>query len=221
MNFDARTAKALPPGQHIIFNDYPRLRLTASVTVRTWIYRYTSPIDGRMRQSAIGHWPAMSYPAAIVAWEQLKIQRDNGTDPALETRQGRNTQREAVEQQRVFDKETAYTLSVLCDDYLEGHVKRHRAKKGITEIERMFNTMLGETGNLPAASITRSIAFDLIQSFPATSPVQAGKLRSEIGGGRLGIMLWMPDVVPTVPLHWCWTTQDTKNVSLLPKGLKH
>jgi hypothetical protein len=58
---------------------------------------------------------------------------------------------------------------------LEGHIKLHRAQKGAIEIERMFNTMLGDTGDLPAASITRSIAFDLIQSFTATSPVQAGR----------------------------------------------
>ena len=79
-----------------------------------------------MRQSAIGHWLAMSYPPAIVAWEQLKIQRDNGTDPALETRQGRNTQREAVEQQRVFDKEAAYTLNdvMLNGAVIEGKWRR-------------------------------------------------------------------------------------------------
>jgi len=81
MNFDARTAKALTPGQHIIISDYPGLRLAASEKVRTWIYRYKSPVDSRMRQTAIGHWPAMSFPVAIVAWEQLKIQRDNGIDP--------------------------------------------------------------------------------------------------------------------------------------------
>ncbi len=55
MNFDARTAKALTPGQHIIISDYPGLRLVASAKVRTWIYRYKSPVDKRMRQIAIGH----------------------------------------------------------------------------------------------------------------------------------------------------------------------
>ena len=55
MNFDARTAKALTPGQHIIISDYPGLRLVASAKVLTWIYRYKSPVDKRMRQIAIGH----------------------------------------------------------------------------------------------------------------------------------------------------------------------
>ncbi|MDD1611791.1 MAG: Arm DNA-binding domain-containing protein, partial [Methylococcaceae bacterium] len=76
MKFDARTAKSLEPGQHITFPGYPGLRLSASATVRTWIYRYKSPVDGRMRQIAIGRWPTLSFPAAIVAWESLKNQRD-------------------------------------------------------------------------------------------------------------------------------------------------
>lgn len=180
MNFDARTAKALAPGQHII-TDYPGLRLSASATVRTWIYRYKSPVDGRMRQTAIGRWPGMSFPAAIVAWEQLKIYRDKGGDPALESKNERKTQRETIKQQQVANEEQAYTVLILCDDYLQGHVKQHRAQKGATEIGRMFTKMLGDVGGLPATSITRSIAFDLIQTHAATSPVQAGKLRSEMG----------------------------------------
>lgn len=69
----------------------------------------------------------------------------------------------------------------MCDEYLQGHVNQHRAKKGRTEIARMFNTMLGGVGNLPATSISRSIAFNLIQRYASVSPVQAGKLRCELG----------------------------------------
>ena len=64
-HFDARVAKSLQPGQHLIISEYPGLRLTATIKTRTWVYRYKSPIDGRMRQIAIGHWPAVSFPAAI------------------------------------------------------------------------------------------------------------------------------------------------------------
>ena len=181
MNFDARTAKALKPGEHIIISDYPGLRLSASAKVRTWIYRYKSTVDGRMRQAAIGHWPAMSFPAAIVAWEQLKSHRDKGGDPALESKQKRQDRQAAVEQRRVAAEKTAYTVRLLCDDYLEGHIKRHRAPKGAKEIERMFNTMLGATGDLPAVDVTRAVAFDLIQSFSGKAPVQAANLRSELG----------------------------------------
>ncbi len=56
--FDARTAKLLPSGEHITFVDYPGLRLVSSGSGKSWIYRYKSPVDGRMRQIKIGGWPA-------------------------------------------------------------------------------------------------------------------------------------------------------------------
>ncbi len=82
----------------------------------------------------------MSFPAAIVAWEQLKIQRDNDIDPALEAKQERNNQREAVEKQHKAGKEEAYTLRILCDDYLNGHINRNRAPKGaINALDKLFH----------------------------------------------------------------------------------
>jgi integrase len=45
----------------------------------------------------------------------------------------------------------------------------------------MFDTMLGDFGALVAADVTRTQAFDLIQSF-ASTPVVASKLRAELGG---------------------------------------
>jgi integrase len=181
MNFDARTAKALSPGKHIIISDYPGLRLTASATTRTWIYRYKSPVDGRMRQTALGHWPAMSFPAAIVCWERLRAGRDNGIDPALEAKEQRQARRDDMSQKRIAQAECAYTVRRLCDDFIEGYARHHRAQKGAAEIERMFNTMLGDVGELPAAALTRPVAFDLIQSFVATAPVQASRLRHDLG----------------------------------------
>jgi len=181
MHFDARSAKALRPGKHIIISDYPGLRLTASATTRTWSYRFKSPVDGRMRQVAIGHWPAVSYPAAIVAWEKLKAERDKGIDPALVAKDMRVQRRGAIEKKRMEAGENAYTVRKLCDDFVDGYVRGHRNKKGVEEVERMFNTMLGDVGDLPAVSITRQIAFNLIESFVHSAPVQAVRLRRDLG----------------------------------------
>src|SRR5438132_1394429 len=65
--FDARTAKALKPRDHLTFAPAPGLQLKATGTRRTWTYRYKSPVDNRMRQIRIGAWPAMSYAAALDA----------------------------------------------------------------------------------------------------------------------------------------------------------
>ncbi len=181
MHFDARTAKALLPGQKIIFDDYPGLRLIARDKKKTWAYRYRSQVDGSLRQLSIGHWPSMSFPAAIVAWETLKNQRDTGRDPVLEARQEKLEAKALALKQEIENSQNSYTVRILCDEYLEGHVCRHRAKKGSAEINRMFNTMLGDIAELPSTAITRSMAFNLIQKYAAISPVQAGKLRCELG----------------------------------------
>ncbi|WP_197491542.1 integrase arm-type DNA-binding domain-containing protein [Methylomonas methanica] len=182
MQFNARIAEALLLlGQHIAFNGYPGLRFSAMAKVRTWFYRYRSTVDGRLRQVSIGHWPSMSFPAAIVAWEALKNQRDSGSDPALAAKQAKLEAKALLNKQETEKTENAYTVSVLCDEYLAGHVCRHRAKKGSTEITRMFNTMLGDIADLSSTEITRAMAFNLIQKYAATSPVQAGKLRCELG----------------------------------------
>lgn len=179
--FDARAAKVLPAGQHITFSDYPGLRFSASATKRTWIYRYKSPVDNRMRQIAIGHWPEMSFPAAIVAWEALRDDRDAGIDPALEKKQKRAEVKAAVQREQEKAVEQAYTVRVLCDDYLAGHIMRNRAKKGATEAERMFDKMLGDLSDVPAVDVTRAMAFDLINAWAEKAPVNAGRLRCELG----------------------------------------
>lgn len=62
MAFDARAAMTLQPGEHMIVDEAPGLRVVATAARRTWTYRYKSPIDGNMRQIALG--PAMS-PSAV------------------------------------------------------------------------------------------------------------------------------------------------------------
>lgn len=84
MGFDAKKAKALAAGEHIIVDDAPGLRLVATATRKTWTYRYKSPIDGRMRQVAMGQWPAVSYAAALGVWDELRTRRDAGEDLSKE-----------------------------------------------------------------------------------------------------------------------------------------
>jgi integrase len=179
MQFDARTAKLLKPGSHLTIDGCPGLRLKATDNSRTWIYRYKSPIDGRMRQTKIGQWPAVSPASAIAQWEQLRDVRDAGRDPAVEKRTARDETRAAVERDRE-SKRSALTVRMLCEGYLTGHVERNRKEKGATEVRRMFDTMLGEFGNLPAAAVTRAQAFDLLESYNDI-PVQGAKLRTELG----------------------------------------
>ncbi len=175
--FDARSAKLLAPGAHLTIDDAPGLRLEATRTTRTWVYRYKSPVDGRMRQKKIGHWPAMPYQAAWVEWEALRARRDAGGDPSLEAKTQRHETRKAVE--RAKTQVGPLLVSQVCSQYVD-HLKKVRQEKGWSEVERMFESMLGDDANKPAEGYSRRDAFDLIERW-ASIPVQAKKLRAELG----------------------------------------
>jgi integrase len=175
--FDARAAKQLQPGTHLTIEACPGLRLQATARTRAWTYRYKSPVDGRMRQVKLGEWPAMSCPAAIVAWEDLRRAREAGDDPALARRATRAQTRATMARAR---SDSVLTVGRVAEAYLVGHVERNRKPKGAAEIRRMFGQMLGPDADLPAATYTRSQAFALIERW-AHSPVQAGNLRAELG----------------------------------------
>lgn len=178
MYFDARAAKLLKPGEHMTIPDHPGLRLECTTTRRSWIYRYKSPIDGRMKQSKIGAWPAMSPAAAIVEWEKLRTARDSGRDVAAEKKAARSMARSVSEGS--LPQAGPYTVRRLCEDFLVGHIERNRTAKGAKEVRRMFDTMLGDFAGMLPENITRAQAFDLLRSH-ASIPVQAAKLRSELG----------------------------------------
>jgi len=180
MQFDARAAKLLAPGAHIIMDDYPGLRLKATAASRAWVYRYKSPLDGKMRQIKLGDWPAVSVAAAIVKWESLKLQRDDGRDPSVEKRAERHQAKAEVVEKRVASREEKYTVARLCNDYLVGHIQRNRKPKGATEIGRMFEKMLGDFGTQPAATVTRAAAFTFLEQF-LDIPVQGANIRAELG----------------------------------------
>lgn len=180
MQFDARAAKLLEPGQHLTIDGCPGLRLVATATTRTWLYRFKSPIDGKMRQQKIGRWPEVSFAAALGAWDRLRQERASGVDVAKRAKDARAAAADALAGAEAKTDDRNVSVSDVCSAYLTGHVERNRAPKGRAEIKRTFATMLGDLANVPAASVTRAQAFELIDSY-ADTPVQAQILRRELG----------------------------------------
>ena len=82
MQFDARAAKLLKPGQHLVVGGCPGLRLEVTPSTKTWTYRYKSPIDGRMKQAVLGQWPHMGIMQAVQAWQEQRQQRGEGGSQA-------------------------------------------------------------------------------------------------------------------------------------------
>lgn len=173
MQIDARAIKLLKPGEHIMVDSCPGLRLVATASTRTWVYRFKSPIDGRMRQIAIGRWSAVNEAKARVAWEGLRDQRNAGVDPVLGKREA------AADKVRATP--IGYTVRQLCDDYLDGHIRKHRKPAGIKETERLFLKRLDAIADKQAASVTRADAFALLEKQSST-PVSTAQLRGELAG---------------------------------------
>lgn len=179
IQFDARAAKALQPGGHLTFDQAPGLRLVATATRRTWTYRFKSPTDGAMRQVRIGHWPALSAPAAWVEWERLRAARDSGQDLAADKRAKRVQVVQARAEARTQRKAEGYTVAKLCADYLDGY-KGTVAPKTWGELDRLFTRELGAIAATPAAKLTRTQAFELLEPMRAR-PVVAQRLRQGLG----------------------------------------
>lgn len=193
MQFDARQAKGLQAGDHMTVPDAPGLRLVCSAAGRSWVYRFKSPADDRMRQVKLGTWPVMSAAQAGTEWDRLRRLRDAGRDPAAERRAARQQALASAAAERDQAKHGRHTVARLMKDYIDQHVVGRRAPKGLAELRRTVDTMLGPVAELAPESITRSIAYDLISGYKAT-PVQAANLRRELGAawewahdsGRLG-----------------------------------
>ncbi|WP_322037912.1 tyrosine-type recombinase/integrase [Burkholderia cenocepacia] len=183
MRFDARAVKTMAPDTHLTFDDFPGLRLQASATRRSWIYRYKSPVNGQMRQKKLGEWPAMSYSAAIAAWEEARAMRASGQD---HQRAG-----------RAEPEPDVYTVRRLCHDFLTEYIDRKRSAKGARDVRLRVSAGIEPIADIAAADVTRKHAFDLLSGMVDT-PCAARALRSELGAawdhaldaGRL------PDSVP-------------------------
>lgn len=175
MFFDARAAKALAPGKHIVIQGCPGLRLIASQTRKTWTYRYRSPHDGSLKQIKIGYWPDLQPVQAAMRWQELRSQRDSGTDPVAARKEERATTR--ARPAKVAAQ--AYTLSQMVEDYAAGYLAVHREPRGARVIaQRLRNAMAAHAG-LRAVDVTRAFVFQFIEERIAT-PVLAKSVKTEM-----------------------------------------
>lgn len=170
--FDARSAKQLQPGDHLTVGDAPGLRLIATTTTKAWTYRFRSPVDGKLRQMKLGLWPAMGLPAALAAWERVRNERATGADPVQQKREKRAAKAAAAAQ-------ATYTVRALCDEFLTAY-QGTVAPRTYTEHARLLARELDGLEALPAASVTRAAAFDLIDAM-RDRPVVAKMLRRALG----------------------------------------
>lgn len=176
MLFDARAAKQLHPGAHLAVQGCPGLRLVATASTKSWVYRYKSRADGKLKQVTLGHWPAMPAATAAAAWQAQREGRAQGLDPVAQ----RKAQRAA---ERVTPAPKVFTVTALVTAYVKGHIKTARAEAGAVAATRALNCLLNEEpafAATPADQLTRAEAFRVLSERRGT-PTAAARLRSLLG----------------------------------------
>lgn len=172
MYFDARAAKSLQAGGHIVVDGCPGLRLTATGTRKTWTYRFKSQFSGLMKQIKIGSWPEMPPAAAAAKWQDLRARRESGENLIASKK---------IEAMAIKAKpDDEYTIGQLIEDYATGHLDKMRQPRGAKAVRARLNSALEKFKSLPASAVSRRFVFDLTETLSAT-PVLAKSVKTEMG----------------------------------------
>jgi len=165
MYFDARQAKQLKPGEHIVVDGCPGLRLTCTLTRHTWAYRHKDAA-GLMKQIKIGGWPVMPVAEAAQRWQELRARRDAGEDLT----------RKAKPQ---AGPDAGYTLGDMIADYASGYLSQWREPRGAKAVHQRLVNALADHADLPASEVSRRFVFGLIDGL-SDRPVLAGSVKTEM-----------------------------------------
>lgn len=166
------------------------LRVSCGATgVKTFFYRYTSPLTSKLTQVKIGNFPQTSLAIARTKLHELKNARREGRCPATELK--------AEKQQRLDEskiaQEPVFTVKDLIELYLTQRIEDRksidgkiipgaRKKKGQSEVRRTLQNDAGEKlGHRTASQITRKDVVDLVMGvIERGANVQAGNLLREL-----------------------------------------
>ena len=168
--FTARDAKTAVPGQVLLVESSPGLRLVVSESRKAWVYRYKDA-NGRMTQVKIGEWPAMGLPEAVSAWAEKRGQRAAGVDPVQVHRA-----------QKVVTTGEYQTMRELVGDFLDS-LDRQRSAESAKSARARLGKLLDDDPDFarcPPKLVTRAMAYKILDNrrdFPAATKV----LRSLLG----------------------------------------
>nr|WP_314523608.1 tyrosine-type recombinase/integrase [uncultured Lelliottia sp.] len=166
------------------------LRVACGKTgVKSFFYRYTSPLTGKLVQVKIGNFPQITLAVARTKLHELKLIRQDGRCPATELKQQKLFKQMEAEKEKV----PALTIKGLVDLYLSERIEDRktsdgklvlgaRKKKGQEEVRRtLYADAVDKLGSRSAAEITRNDVVNLINSVVARgAKVQAGNVLREL-----------------------------------------
>jgi integrase len=141
---------------------------------RVFFYRYRAK-EGVLREIRLGEFGALTLSKAREAVVRKRLERDEGRDPQLEKRIGR----EQARQERMAQKQAAYTITDLVEEYIEEVLVTQ--KRG-SEAERLLRKdFLPVFGARSAVEVSRrELLEELIRPKMMRHPRTATQLLSRI-----------------------------------------
>ncbi|EFQ7416159.1 tyrosine-type recombinase/integrase [Salmonella enterica] len=166
------------------------LRVSCGATgVKSFFYRYTSPLTGKLAQVKIGNFPQTSLAAARLKLHELKLLRQEGRCPATELKKDKIQRAIESEQAKIPE----LTVQGLVELYLTERIEDRKTKdgkvipgarkpKGQAEVRRtLYGDAVKSLGARNAAEITRQDVINLINGIVARgATVQAGNVLREL-----------------------------------------
>lgn len=166
------------------------LRVSCGATgVKSFFYRYTSPLTGKLAQVKIGNFPQTSLAAARLKLHELKLLRQEGRCPATELKKDKLQRAIEAEQAKIPE----LTVQGLVELYLTERIEDRKTKdgkiipgarkpKGQAEVRRtLYGDAVKSLGSRNAAEITRQDVINLINGIVARgATVQAGNVLREL-----------------------------------------
>lgn len=191
----SRTVDVMKPGDKIKADtgENTGLRVKCGATgVKTFFYRYTSPITSKLVQVKIGHFPETSLAEARLKLHELKQIRRQGRCPRTEAREQQQQEKEQ-EKARVEPVEKLFTVKDLVELYLTQYIEDRkspngriiagaRKPKGQSETRRtLYGDAIPKLGEMPANAVTRKAVVDMIMAIAQRGAnVQAGNVLREL-----------------------------------------
>jgi integrase len=150
-----------------------RVRCLASGQ-KVFFYRYRGR-DGALREIRLGQVGPLTLAKARDAAFRKRLERDQGIDPQLEKRK----RKEEAARERVAQRQAAYTLEDLVNEYIEEALKGQ--KRGAESARLLRQDLLPVLGHRPALQITRrELQDEVIRPKMAKAPRVTTQLLSRI-----------------------------------------
>ena len=198
----SRTVETMKPGDKIKSDTGENigLRVKCGATgLKTFFYRYTSPITSKLVQVKIGNFPETSLAEARLKLQELKQVRRQGRCLASEAKEEKWQKQQEREQDQELELgqrssvEKSFTVEKLVGLYLTQYIEDRkspsgkviagaRKPKGQSETRRtLYGDVIPKLGEMPANAVTRKAVVDMVMAIVQRGAnVQAGNVLREL-----------------------------------------